>query len=114
MDPNIALKQSIGARRPGPVSAGSPATGASASPILPRRLRTPPPLSPLIESVESVATWHVAHVASRAEKRFAWDMIDLRVAYFLPLERLRRVSHRKSETFDRPVYPGYVFVAGDD
>lgn len=58
--------------------------------------------------------WHIALVKSRAEKRFAWDMHDLRVAYFLPMERVRRVSHRKSETFDRPVYPGYVFLTGGD
>jgi hypothetical protein len=113
-NPHRMLTSDVGARRPGPVSAGSPATGASEIPHLPRRLRTPPPLSPLIESVDSVTEWHVAHVKSRAEKRFAWDLVDLGVAYFLPLERVTRVSHRKSETFDRPVYPGYVFVAGDE
>jgi hypothetical protein len=110
-----------------PKVAGSPARGLSVlferHVTTPRSL-TPPPLNPAFDSVASVPVttqadadgprWHIGQTQSRAEKLFAWHLHDAGVAYFLPMEQVRRVSHRKAETFYRIAFPGYVFFAGDE
>ena len=58
--------------------------------------------------------WWVAHTKSRQEKALAQDLGRLGISYFLPLvERVRFRSGRRYEPL-MALFPGYVFVCGDD
>jgi transcription antitermination factor NusG len=74
----------------------------------------PPMLFPEHESI-SIASgaWWVAHTRSRFEKAFAWDMHHLGIGYFLPLVDRVKVSGGRKRRFVLPLFPSYVFFAGD-
>ena len=58
--------------------------------------------------------WWVAHTKSRCEKAFAWEMVEHGIGYFLPLiERVRMSGGRKRHVL-WPLFPGYVFLCGED
>jgi len=59
-------------------------------------------------------SWWVLHTRPRAEKAVARKLLTRGVAYFLPLyEKQRRYSGRLRSAFF-PLFPGYVFLFGDN
>ena len=57
--------------------------------LLLHKSQTPPILYPGDRSIDSIDSgdgrWWVAHTKSKFEKAFAWDLIEKRISYFLPL-----------------------------
>lgn len=54
--------------------------------------------------------WLVCHTKPRCEKKFAALMEAVEVEHYLPLiESVRRYG-RKTKTFSKPLFPGYVFA----
>ena len=74
----------------------------------------PPIIFPDKPIVEIPGTWYVGHTKSRFEKTFAWDLQREGIAYFLPMiQRLTFSGGRKRKGM-MPLFPGYVFFAGDE
>lgn len=76
--------------------------------------KNPPVVSPPYGTVRELdGPWWVAHTRSRHEKALAMDLLALRVSYFLPMvERTLIIRQRKFRSM-MPLFPGYVFFAGD-
>src|SRR3954468_15688254 len=72
-------------------------------------------LYPAVEEVASITgTWWVGHTKSRCEKAFASDLAAKDIAYFLPMvERVTFSGGRKRRGMT-PLFPGYVFFAGNE
>lgn len=97
--------------RPPCDSAAKTGTWAKSAYRLRPEAENPPLLLPKFASVRDVpGPWIVAHTMSRAERRLAYECLCLDVPYFLPMEAIRS----KGKTLLRPIFPGYLFVAGPD
>lgn len=57
--------------------------------------------------------WTCARTRPRWEKKFAQWLHDRRREYFLPVFRRETVSGRKRQISLLPLFPGFVFVAGN-
>jgi transcriptional antiterminator RfaH len=57
--------------------------------------------------------WYVLHVRPRCEKKLAEHCRALAVECYLPLRAETKVYQRRKVTVEKPVFPGYVFVAFD-
>ncbi|MFO1092146.1 MAG: transcription termination/antitermination NusG family protein [Planctomycetaceae bacterium] len=80
-----------------------------------------PPLWPenlldreLVDGPASAPHWWAVHVRPRSEKMLARKLLARRVGYYLPQHELRKTYQRRIVTSRVPVFPGYVFVCGDD
>ncbi len=74
----------------------------------------PPMLPPgASDPAAVVGSWWVAHVKPRAEKALAWDLIGRAVPHFLPMASRTAVWGGRRRTVLTPVFPSYVFFAGD-
>ena len=62
------------------------------------------------ETSESNADWFVAHTRPRCEKKVVQYCEDLEVATTLPLYRSVKKYRGKTVTFEKPLFPGYVFL----
>lgn len=60
------------------------------------------------------AEWWVAHTKARAEKAFAWDLVDRDIAYFLPMMLRTRFSGGRKRRVLLPLFTSYVFFCGDE
>lgn len=58
--------------------------------------------------------WFVLHTRSRQEKVVAADLAARHMTHFLPLLHDVRTQGRRTVTITRPVFPGYVFVLGEE
>jgi len=68
-----------------------------------------------VPPVESFAgNWYVLHTKARNEKAVAEDLEMLRIQHFLPLVRYRRVHGGRVRRVSIPLFPGYVFLCGDE
>jgi transcription termination/antitermination protein NusG len=77
--------------------------------------KNPPVISPPGIRVEIIAgPWWVAHTRSRHEKALAFDLLTTEVSYFLPMVERTLIIRNRRFRGKLPVFPGYVFVAGDD
>lgn len=77
----------------------------------------PPLWSPQFSSVADMPRpWSLVHTMSNAERRVAWDCCRiLNLPYFLPMERLIIKDDRRGRReVLRPIWPGYLCVAGED
>jgi hypothetical protein len=73
----------------------------------------PPILSPDFDSVvDFVGQWWVGHTKSRFEKAFANDLLNLGIAYFLPMVEKTRIISGKRRTCLIPLFSSYVFFCG--
>src|ERR1041385_254360 len=54
--------------------------------------------------------WFVAHTRPRCEKKVAEYCADLRIAVTLPCYRSVRKYRSKKVVFEKPLFPGYVFL----
>jgi transcription antitermination factor NusG len=57
--------------------------------------------------------WYVLHLRSRAEKKVAEVCQKRGLSYYLPLRRETRIYQRRKVTFEKPLFPGYLFAAFD-
>jgi transcription antitermination factor NusG len=74
----------------------------------------PPALSPgLVDISGAPGPWWVAHTKARFEKAFAADLAARDIAYFLPMLERVRVSGGRRRRGLMPLFPSYVFFAGD-
>ena len=58
--------------------------------------------------------WFVAHTKPRQEKALAWDVLGSGGRYFLPMYEVTRRSRGRSWKSLLPLFPGYVFLCGND
>jgi transcriptional antiterminator RfaH len=58
--------------------------------------------------------WWVVHTKARGEKALARHLFGHSVAYYLPLHRHAWTNNGRTFTSHLPLFPGYVFVFGDD
>ena len=59
-------------------------------------------------------TWFVLHTKARQEKAVAGDLETLGIQHFLPLVRYRRIQGGRVRRSSVPLFPGYIFLCGDD
>jgi transcription termination/antitermination protein NusG len=58
--------------------------------------------------------WWVLHTRARNEKCVAAKLAEQRIVHFLPLVSVRRTYAKSKVTFELPLFPGYVFLRGDE
>ena len=58
--------------------------------------------------------WCVAHTRPRQEKALAWDVLRLGGSYFLPMYEVTRRSRGRQWRTILCLFPGYVFLCGND
>ncbi len=59
--------------------------------------------------------WWILHTRAQNEKRVAAELARNRCQYYLPLVRVRHTYTRsRTAVFDKPLFPGYLFLCGDD
>lgn len=63
---------------------------------------------------EFIGRWWVLHTRSRNEKIVASELQRQQVSHFLPLVRAQRVYSGRRRVVEIPLFPGYVFLCGDD
>lgn len=61
-------------------------------------------------SVEDAPRWYVAHTRARCEKKLAEQCARWGVPVTLPRYRSVRKYRRKTVSFEKPLFPGYVFL----
>lgn len=61
-----------------------------------------------------MSRWWVLHTKPRAEKSLARRLIASRSPFFLPLYSRTWRSGRRMQTSHLPLFPGYIFLLGDD
>lgn len=76
--------------------------------------KNPPVVSPPYASVRELdGPWWVAHTRSRHEKALAADLLARNVPYFLPMVQRTVVMRGRRLRGMMPLFPGYLFFAGD-
>jgi transcriptional antiterminator RfaH len=58
-------------------------------------------------------SWQVLHIHPRCEKKMAEYCKANKLEYYLPLRKQTRLYQRRRVTFEKPVFPGYLFAAFD-
>ena len=77
--------------------------------------QNPPQRSPagfILEKAQG--SWWVARVLPRQEKALARDLLRASISYFLPMYTVVRSSRGRSWKATLPLFPGYVFVCGQE
>lgn len=75
----------------------------------------PPILKPEISSIEELeGTWWVAHTKAKAEKKFAWEMYNRGIGYFLPMQKKVIFSGGRKRKVLKPLFTSYVFFCGSN
>jgi transcription antitermination factor NusG len=62
----------------------------------------------------SPGQWWVLHTKPRAEKSLARRLLKQRIAFFLPVYHRTWRSARRTRTSFLPLFPGYLFLCGDN
>ena len=76
--------------------------------------KNPPVVYPPDRTVRDLTgEWRVAHTRSRHEKALAADLQTWNVSYFLPMVRRTLVIRGRRFHGMFPLFPGYLFFAGD-
>ncbi len=63
---------------------------------------------------EAAGQWWVLHTRARNEKRIAEYLEKRSVWHYLPLTTSRRTYGNRVVEFQVPLFPGYVFLCGDE
>ena len=78
-------------------------------------VQNPPVQAPAEVPLDALeGRWWVAHVKPRQEKALAWDVARWGGAYFLPLYEKKHRRRGRSWKAVLPLFPGYVFLCGDE
>lgn len=73
----------------------------------------PAMLTPEVDSVsELTGTWWVGYTKSRCEKAFAWEMLNRKIGYFLPMRKKIIFSGGRKRSVMLPLFTSYVFFCG--
>ncbi len=76
--------------------------------------KNPPTLSPQSDTIADITgPWWVAHTRSRHEKALAVDLLSRQIGYFLPMTERTTVIRGRRFRGMIPLFPGYLFFAGD-
>jgi transcription antitermination factor NusG len=80
------------------------------------RLQDNPPMTwPAATSLIDLARpWAVAYCKPRQEKALGWDLCRREIAYFLPMVLRETSSGGRRRRNYYPLFPSYLFFAGDD
>lgn len=80
------------------------------------RLKDNPPMSwpTAISLVDVSDRWAAAYCKPRQEKALAWDLMRLQINYFLPMVLRETSSGGRRRRNMYPLFPSYVFFAGDE
>jgi transcriptional antiterminator RfaH len=54
--------------------------------------------------------WFVAHTKARCEKKLAEEARELKIDVVLPCYKITRRYLRKTVDFEKPLFPGYLFL----
>jgi len=65
-------------------------------------------------TVDASARWWVLHTRPRAEKAVARQLLGREVGFYLPLYEHRLTSGGRVRSSFLPLFPGYVFLHGND
>jgi hypothetical protein len=68
----------------------------------------------VLGNAEWLLHWRVAYCKPRQEKAFAAQLVRLRITYFLPMVERAVFSGGSRRRNMYPVFPSYVFFAGDE
>jgi transcriptional antiterminator RfaH len=60
------------------------------------------------------SVWWLAHTLPRQEKKVAVALLARRVSYYLPLVTRKSLSRGRTRVARIPLFPGYVFIYGND
>jgi transcriptional antiterminator RfaH len=63
---------------------------------------------------ESSSRWWVLHTRPRSEKALARSLLQHNISFFLPLFQRERLHRSRITTSHLPLFPGYVFLLGDN
>jgi transcription antitermination factor NusG len=75
----------------------------------------PPMVWPIGEPLSArKETWTVAYCKPRQEKALGWDLYRRDVGYFLPMVIRQTSSGGRRRKNLYPLFPSYLFIAGDD
>lgn len=55
-------------------------------------------------------TWYAIYVRSRAEKRVASELLQLKIEHYLPLRRVLKQWSDRKKWIEEPLFKSYVFV----
>ena len=75
----------------------------------------PPMLLPGIDSLHDLdGHWWVAHTKARCEKALAWDLLESKIAFFLPMFEQTAIWGGRKRRVLKPLFPSYVFFSGSE
>ena len=63
---------------------------------------------------ETPGPWWAVHTRARHEKALASDLMAMGIAYFLPMVEKTTVVRKRKYRSMLPLFPGYMFFAGDE
>lgn len=79
------------------------------------RLAENPPMKwPPTSTVRAADRWVVAYCKPRQEKALAWDLMRLKIGYFLPMVLRESSSGGRRRRNLYPLFPSYVFFSGSE
>jgi transcription termination/antitermination protein NusG len=73
----------------------------------------PPVAHPEGSIADVSATWWVAHTRSHHEKALAFHLLGWEIPYFLPMAEKTTIIRGRRFRVMMPLFPGYLFFAGD-
>jgi transcription antitermination factor NusG len=90
--------------------------GGLSMPVLPLEPFVFPPdlLTQPLATENPYWRWWVLHTRPRAEKTLARNLLKHQIAFFLPLYQRERRFRSRVVTAHLPLFPGYVFLLGDN
>ncbi len=75
----------------------------------------PPMLPPRIDSLCALdGQWWVAHTKARCEKALAWDLLENKIAFFMPMIQQTAIWGGRKRSVLKPLFPSYVFLCGSE
>jgi len=80
------------------------------------RLKDNPPIAwpEAVFSTEASGPWTAVYCKPRQEKALAWDLLQKKVPYFLPMVLRETSSGGRRRRNLYPLFPSYIFVAGGE
>jgi hypothetical protein len=67
-----------------------------------------------LDFVASVHNWLAAYCRPRQEKALAWELVQKEIMFFLPMVERQTTSGGRRRRNLYPLFPSYLFLAGDE
>lgn len=68
------------------------------------------PDSALTKDITDEQVWHIAYTKPRHEKALAWNLMQRKVSYFLPLIKKKQASIKRVRYSFAPLFTSYIFI----